>query len=281
MHLALLGFPLSHSVSPAMHNAALAAVGLDDWHYDALPIEPARLAEAVTTIRGSEYAGGNVTVPHKETIIPLLDGLTPVAEAIGAVNTLVKREGRLIGHNTDAAGLLADLYTHDVQISHEAVLILGAGGAARAAASALAPLDCEIRLAARRRDQAQALADKLLSLNPQLKLSIYDLTILDLIRASEDVALILNTTTLGMSPNLNASPWFADVPFPLNTFVYDLIYNPADTLFTQQARAAGLRAATGLGMLIEQGALGFELWTNKTPPRALMRQAAERKLRGE
>jgi shikimate dehydrogenase len=280
MRLALLGYPLSHSLSPAMHNAALAQVGLTDWRYDALPIEPARLAEAVATIRGEDYAGANVTVPHKETIIPFLDGLTPVAEAIGAVNTLVKRDGHLLGHNTDAAGLLADLYAHDVHIANEAVLILGAGGSARAAASAMAPLGCQVRLAARRREQAQALRDSLLSHNPQLDIVLYDLTILDLIRASEDAALILNTTTLGMSPNVNASPWFTEAPLPVNAFVYDLIYNPPDTLFTQQARAAGLRTATGLGMLVEQGALGFELWTNKTASRALMRAAAEQKLRG-
>jgi shikimate dehydrogenase len=157
-------------------------------------------------------------------------------------------------------------------------LVLGAGGSARAVITALAPLGCEIRLAARRREQAQSLISNLQSTNPQLHITIYDLTILDLERASRAVALIINCTPLGMSPNLKASPWFADVAFPQNAFVYDLIYNPADTLLTQQARAAGLRAATGLGMLIEQGALAFELWTNKTAPRKLMREVAEKKL---
>ena len=300
MNLALLGYPLSHSLSPAMHNAALASVGLPDWRYEALSVEPARLAEAVALLRGDDYAGANVTVPHKETIIPLLDGLTPVAEAIGAVNTIVKRVGaihelplrelplrelplhelplQLIGHNTDAAGFLADLYAHNVHISDQPVLVLGAGGSARAVIAALAPLGCEIRLAARRREQAQSLISNLQFLNPQLKVTHYDLTLLDLLRAAHDVALIVNCTPLGMSPNLKASPWFADVAFPQSAFVYDLIYNPADTLLTQQARAAGLRAATGLGMLIEQGALAFELWTNKTAPRKLMREVAEQKL---
>ncbi len=291
MRLALLGHPLSHSLSPAMHNAALAHVGLRDWSYEAMPVEPARLAEAVALIRGDDYAGANVTVPHKEAVIPFLDGLTVVAEAIGAVNTIVKRAKHpststsassvsaqdasplLIGHNTDAAGLLADLYALDVHISNRPVLILGAGGAARAAVAALAPLGCEIRLAARRREQAQSLIT-----NNQLPTTIYDLTINDLRRASDGVALIINCTPVGMSPNVNASPWFESAPFPPGAFVYDLVYNPFDTLLTRQARAAKLRAATGLGMLVEQGALAFELWTGKTAPRKLMRDIAERKL---
>ncbi len=275
MHLAALGYPLSHSLSPAMHNAALAHVGLHEWRYEAMPVEPARLAEAVAVIRGDEYAGANVTVPHKETIIPLIDGLTPVAEAISAVNTIVKRDGKVIGHNTDAAGLLADLYAHDVHISDRPALILGAGGSARAAVAACAGVGAEIRIAARRREQARSLISILQSPD---QLRIFDLTVLDLERASRDVALIINCTPLGMSPNVNASPWFESVPFPRGAFVYDLVYNPADTLLTKQARAAGLRAATGLGMLVEQGALGFELWTGKTAPRKLMRQAAEQKL---
>jgi shikimate dehydrogenase len=276
MRLVALGYPLSHSLSPVMHNAALAHVGLGDWRYDARPVEPARLAEAVAAIRGDEYAGANVTVPHKETIIPLIDGLTPVAEAIGAVNTIVKRDGKLVGHNTDAAGLLADLYAHDAlaRISDRPVLILGAGGSARAAVAACAGVGAEIRVAARRREQAQSL----MAIS-QLPITIYDLILHDLERASRAVALILNCTPLGMSPNMNASPWFESVPFPRGAFVYDLVYNPADTLLTRQARAAGLRAATGLGMLVEQGALGFELWTGKTAPRKLMREEAEQKLR--
>lgn len=272
MNLALLGYPLSHSLSPAMHTAALEAVGLADWRYEAMPVERAQLAEAVAIIRSDSYAGANVTVPHKEAITPLIDGLTPVAEAIGAVNTLVKKEGRLIGHNTDAAGLLADLYTHDVHFSNRLVLILGAGGSARAAVAACAGVGAEIRAASRRRERTESLK----SIAPGV--SVYDLTLHDLERAARGVALILNCTPLGMTPEVNASPWFESIPFPPGAFVYDLVYNPSDTRLTRQARAAGLRAATGLGMLVEQGALAFELWTGETAPRKLMRQAAEQSL---
>ncbi|MEK7442210.1 MAG: shikimate dehydrogenase [Chloroflexota bacterium] len=277
MRLSILGFPLSHSLSPAMHNAALREVGLSDWRYEAMPIEPARLSEAVQLIRGDDYAGANVTVPHKEKIMPLLDGVTPVAEAIGAVNTIVKRDGKLIGHNTDAAGLLADLHTHGVKIQDRVVLVLGAGGSARAAVAACAGMGAKIKFIARRRDQAESLASDF-----QLPTSnVFDLTINDLTRASHDCALILNCTPLGMSPNIDSSPWFDSVPFPKEAFVYDLVYNPRETKLVKQARAQGLSAATGLGMLIEQGALGFELWTGKDAPRKVMREAAEEKMKGK
>src|SRR5262245_13439002 len=158
LKFALLGYPLSHSVSPAMHNAALQTLGLEG-HYEALPVEPERLSEVVTAIRNGDYTGANVTVPHKEAVIPLIDGLTPVAQAIGAVNTLVKKDGRLIGHNTDAAGLLADLYAHDVHFSHRPVLLLGSGGAARAIVAACTGMgvQAELRVIALLLDQAETL----------------------------------------------------------------------------------------------------------------------------
>ncbi|MGH2521145.1 MAG: shikimate dehydrogenase [Anaerolineales bacterium] len=281
MNLALLGYPLSHSLSPAMHNAALDAVGLKDWCYQAMPVEVERLAEAIATIRNGDYAGANVTVPHKETVIPLLDGLTPVAEAIGAVNTIIKKNGELIGHNTDAAGLLADLHTHHVRFAHRPVLILGAGGAARAAVAACAGANAgaQIRVIARRREAARSLASTR-SVQPPAQLSILDWTPLSFLEASDDCALVLNTTPLGMWPHSEASPWLDGTPFPPDAFVYDLIYNPPETLLVRQARSAGLRATTGLGMLVEQGALAFELWTGKAPPRTVMWQAAEKILNG-
>ncbi len=268
MKLALLGYPLSHSVSPAMHNAALRQAGLAGWHYDAWPVAPEHLADVVARLRDEDYAGANVTVPHKEAVIASLDGLTPVAQAIGAVNTLLKKDGRLIGHNTDAAGFLADLFAHGVKLARRTVLVLGAGGAARAVVAACAGVGAAVRIAARKTVQAQAFT----TLAP---VTAYDWSRLGLLRASDGVTVIVNTTPLGMSPNTAASPWPDDVPFPPDAFVYDLVYNPAETRLVQRARAAGLNADTGLGMLIEQGALAFELWTGQSPSRALMRQAAE------
>lgn len=271
MQLALFGYPLSHSVSPAMHNAALAELGLADWQYEAVPVPPEGLAEAVGRLRGAEYGGANVTVPHKQAVVALIDGVTPVAHAIGAVNTIVKQDGRLIGHNTDAAGLLADLYAFNVHLSKRPALVLGAGGSARAVVAALAGMGAQVRVMARRAEQAEALRGV-------APLQAFEWTPLGLLAASDNVALIVNTTPLGMTPKTDASPWLAGMPFPPGAFVYDLVYNPADTLFVRQARADGLRASTGLGMLVEQGALALELWTGRSAPRGVMRRAAEASL---
>jgi shikimate dehydrogenase len=272
MKLALLGYPLAHSLSPAMHNAALEASGLSGWRYQALPTAPIRLPNAVAEIRGDEYLGASVTVPHKQAVLPLLDGLTPAAEAIGAVNTLVKRNGRLLGDNTDAAGLKADLAALGVRLSQRPVLVLGAGGAARAVLAGCASAGAgELRVVARRREQAEAL-------QPLAPIHAFDWTASEFMRAGESCALIVNATPLGMWPEVDASPWFEGTPFPPDAFVYDLVYNPAETMFVRQARAAGLRAAAGLGTLVEQGALAFELWTGQPAPRLVMRQAVEQGL---
>ena len=252
-----------------MHAAALADAGLEAWTYIAHSVPPDGLPAAVTILRQPALAGANVTVPHKQAIMPLLDGVTPVAAAIGAVNTVVKQpDGSLIGHNTDAAGFLADLYTLGVPISGRPVLVLGAGGSARAVVAACAGVGARLRLVARRRAQA----DSFLSLAAA---TVYEWTPLGLLQACDEAALIVNCTPLGMLPNPDASPWLAGTPFPPSAFVYDLVYNPAETRLTRDAQMAGLRAATGLGMLVEQGALAFELWTGHAAPRAIMRRAAE------
>jgi shikimate dehydrogenase len=271
MKLVLFGNPVGHSVSPAMQRAALAEAGLNDWVYEALAVEAGHLPEAVARVREAEYAGANVTVPHKQAVMPLVDGLTPVAQAIGAVNTLIKRDGKLIGHNTDAAGFLADLYAHDVKLAHRTVLILGAGGAARAVAAACAGVGAAVRVVARQRAQAEALGEV-------APVTVFDWSSLGFLQASDGAALVVNTTPLGMSPKTEASPWLDDVPWPAEAFVYDLVYNPPETRLVRQARAAGLRAATGLGMLVEQGLLGFGLWTGCSASRGVMLRAAEAKL---
>jgi shikimate dehydrogenase len=268
MQLVLLGYPLGHSLSPAMQNAALSAAGLSGWEYVARPVSRERLGVAVLALREPDCAGANVTVPYKSTVLEMLDGLTPLAHAIGAVNTIVKQDGRLIGHNTDAAGFLADLHALGVRIGRRPVLVLGAGGAARAVVAGLAGLGARIRLAARRQEQVNTLA----GLAP---LEIYGWSPLGLLQASDDVSLVVNTTPLGMAPDTGSSPWPDGTPLPADAFVYDLVYNPPQTAFTRQALSEGLPAATGLGMLVEQGALAFEIWTGVRAPRPVMRRAAE------
>jgi shikimate dehydrogenase len=251
-----------------MHNAALAEVGLGDWRYDARPVKAEDLGFVLADIRRADVAGANVTVPHKAAVIPYLDGLTPTALAMGAVNTLVKDGGRLLGHNTDAAGLLADLAKHGARLAGARVLVLGAGGSARAAVAGCLGVGARVHVLARRPEQAE-------ELRTLGDIAVFPWTALGFIEASDDVAVLINTTPIGMHPNVDASPWLEGTPWPVVDLVYDLVYNPADTLFVRQAREHGLQAVTGLGMLVEQGALAFELWTGKPAPRAIMRQAAE------
>lgn len=261
----LLGWPLDHTLSPIMQAAAFRALGLE-VRYEAMPVRREALAAAVARLRADEFLGANVTVPHKEAVIPLLDDLAPRARSLGAVNTIVQRAGRLIGDNTDAEGLKADLAAHGVQVGGRPAVILGAGGGARAAAAVCAGAGAQVRIVARRREQAA----RLQVIAP---VEIYAWTRADFRRAARGSVLVLNATPVGMTPDSAGTPWFDDVPFPSEAFVYDLVYSPRETLLVQQARAAGLRAATGLGMLVEQGALAFELWTGKTAPRHLMRDA--------
>ena len=274
IHLGLIGYPLGHSLSPKIQAAALQACGLSG-DYSLFPISPddmEELSALLNRVRAAELTGLNVTIPHKQNIIPLLDGLTETAKIIGAVNTISLREGRLIGDNTDAPGFLSDLQHFLVSggfplESPKSALVLGAGGSARAVVYALASSGWQVSVAARRPEQAREFLDQSTA---QVTLhSFSDLTALDL----SGYALIVNTTPLGMSPNPDFSPWPDGLPFPRGAFVYDLVYNPRETLFVKQARAAGLPATTGLGMLIGQARLAFEIWTGCQPPREPLFQA--------
>ncbi len=280
--LGLIGYPLGHSLSPKLHHAALEAVGLEG-EYRLYPIvlggEERELRELLGKVRTGEIHGLNVTIPHKQAVIPYLDELTPTAQAIGAVNTIYFREDQLIGDNTDAPGFLADLKqfldggpTTDDRRNLSPVsrprsaLVLGAGGSARAVVYALLQDGWRVTLAARRIEQAQTLIEafpQYLISNTQYPISNHQLPI----------TLLVNTTPLGMTPHLDATPWPADLLFPEHAAVYDLVYNPRETTFVRAARAAGLPATTGLGMLIEQAALAFELWTGRPAAREGMRHA--------
>jgi shikimate dehydrogenase len=280
IQLGLIGYPLGHSLSPKIHTAALNACGLQG-SYALFPIEPddiSSLKTLLTRLRAGELHGLNVTIPHKQNILSLLDGLTETAQAIGAVNTLSMRNGQLIGDNTDAEGFSSDLKNFlesqrskvegqiPVAESQKSALVLGAGGSARAVVYALVRIGWKVTVAARRRAQAQEMAKIARS-----HFDIISLEQVDQVKAN----LIVNTTPLGMSPKSETSPWPDHVPFPAGAVVYDLVYNPRETRLVREARAAGLPATTGLGMLIEQAALAFEIWTGYKPPRHVLWQAAE------
>ncbi len=270
----LIGWPVSHSHSPAMHNAAAQALGLD-LVYVALPVAPERVSTAVSGLAALGIRGVNVTVPHKQAVLPLLDELDTAVSLIGAVNTIVvqRETGQLSGHNTDWRGFLADLATHHVDVQGRGCFILGAGGSARAIAYAIATAGGRVHILARRPSQAEELAHTLGPHFPHEHLSYHALGELPQLVAQWPAPLVINSTPLGMVPNVNGSPWPDNLPFPADGVAYDLVYNPATTRFMHQAQTAGAQAINGLGMLLEQGALAFELWTGQKPDTAVMRAA--------
>jgi shikimate dehydrogenase len=273
--LGLIGFPLGHSLSPKIHAVALKACNLQG-DYSLFPIPPddkQGLHSLLTCVRSGELHGLNVTIPHKQNVIPLLDELTPTAQAIGAVNTIYLRDEKLIGDNTDAAGFLADLKRFvnketGRQVNRTA-LVLGAGGSARAVVYALLNDGWNVTISSRRLEQAQQLAQSF----PSYHLPITNFS--SFTRSVHPSSLLVNTTPVGMSPNAEFSPLPENTSLSKDTVVYDLVYNPRETKLVKDARDQGCSATTGLGMLIEQAALAFELWTGFNPPRDILRIAAD------
>lgn len=278
--LGLIGYPLGHSLSPKIHAAALSACGLQG-RYSLFPIPPEDkqgLKDLLARVRINEIHGLNVTIPHKQNVIELMDELTATAKAIGAVNTIYLHEGKLIGDNTDTSGFLSDLKRFltlecDSLLSHlqeqapalqKKALVLGAGGSARAVVYALLYDGWDVTIAARRIEQAQQLSQSFGKYD--LRLSTFDFQ-------PSTFDLIVNTTPLGMTPNIEDSPLPENIVLSPKTVIYDLIYNPRETKLVKDARAQGLSATTGLGMLIEQAALAFEIWTGAKADRDAMQKA--------
>jgi shikimate dehydrogenase len=268
--LGLIGDPVGHSLSPAMQNAALRALGIDGC-YAALAVAPADLAAVVRGLAANGYRGVNVTVPHKQPVLALLDHVTAEARAIGAVNTIVvEADGRLVGYNTDWSGFAADLATQQIDVRGVAAAVLGAGGAARAVAYALARQGAHVHVYSRTPAAAAvALVRDLRAQFPGVALEAYGLGEL----AAAGAALIVNATPAGMAPDVAGNPWPAGVRYPPGVPLYDLVYNPRVTALMRQAQAAGGRAFNGLGMLVRQGAAAFELWTGGAAPLAVMFEA--------
>jgi shikimate dehydrogenase len=271
--LGVIGYPLSHTLSPVFQQAAL------DYHsipatYLAWPTPPERLAETVGRLRGEDYLGFNITIPHKERILELVDDVEDMARQIGAVNTVVNREGVLTGHNTDAYGFVKSLKERaGFEPRGKAVLLLGAGGAARAAAYGLANEGVGILTIANRHvARAESLAKELTSL-------VKEIAVVPLEEVSTDVDLIVNSTSIGMASAASegVSP-LTTASIPSATLVYDMVYTPAETPLIRQAREAEARVLGGLWMLIYQGAAAFELWTEQQPPINVMYRAAENAL---
>ena len=262
----IFGYPLSHSLSPAFQQAAFNHYGLD-VRYLAWETPPEGLAEEVAKLRGGDFIGANVTIPHKESVITLLDEVDPLAQSIGAVNTIVKTAGRLVGHNTDAHGFMRELKEDgDFEPNGKRVLLLGAGGAARAAAFALCREGvASITIANRNVSRAETLAAALHNDAVSVLAAMLDDTTLEPVALESD--LIVNCTSVGMRHGEaeGQTPLSGGI-IPHEAVVMDMVYNPQNTPFLAGARNAGATALGGMPMLIYQGAAAFEMWTGQQAP---------------
>lgn len=262
--LGLFGYPVSHSLSPAMHNAAFDCLGLDAC-YVTFSVRPELLKDAVKAIKALDLAGVNVTVPHKEKVIPFLDKLSEEAKFIGAVNTVVNKGGMLIGYNTDGRGFMKSLVEAGISVSRQKVLIIGAGGASRAIgyylcqkASKLFLYDIDGKKAGKLIKDLNGIKDNVSFFN--LQSSAFDLSNIDV---------VINATPLGLKKG-DPLPFNIKYLMP-DHIVCDLIYKK--TLLLEKASKRGCKTLDGLGMLLWQGVFAFELWTEKKPPVDVMRKA--------
>ena len=276
--IVLLGFPVAHSLSPAIQNAAFEAAGLD-IRYEAVEVSPEELAAVIATLRTSELMGANVTIPHKEAVLPLLDKIHPSAVLTSAVNTIVNSDGHLEGHNTDLKGFVRDLEANWKIPVNARSLILGAGGGARAVAFGLAQKGFDLLLIARNESRAEKVAEDIRR-NYAADITTLPWNDESFATATGQCRLVVNATPLGMAPNDQASPWPSDVHFPPGAFIYDLVYSPRKTRLVQRARQAGLQALSGDGMLLNQATFAYELWVGRRAPRAEMREALDEVLEG-
>jgi shikimate dehydrogenase len=260
----VIGWPIEHSLSPAMHNAAFKALGMADWEYDKYAIPPDIVKQSLREFRDAGFVGLNVTVPHKQAVMPFVRP-DEIAKAVGAVNTVDLRNNRAT--NTDVGGFMDDLRANGVSPAGLRVVVLGAGGAARAAVYGLAEAGARIVIVNRTRERAQEIIDAL-----RVRAIVGETD------SVENAELIVNCTSVGMQPKVDESPLPDDAPLKPGVTVYDMVYRPAQTKLMRQVEAAGGRAIGGLGMLARQGAAAFKLWTGVEPPLDVMLETLRQEL---
>ncbi|HWR43656.1 shikimate dehydrogenase [Sporomusa sp.] len=266
----LLGWPLSHSLSPAMHNTAFAACGLD-FVYLPLPAPPESLATAVGGLKALGFVGVNVTIPHKVTIMDYLDEIDVSAKLVGAVNTIVIKENHMIGYNTDASGYISSLRQAGFDAAGKHAVILGAGGAARAVIAGFIESNiATVTIGARDNIKAASVAELFLG-HASVTGATWDSPEFALALSLADI--VVNTTPLGMYPNATCQPPLDWELLKPSAVISDLVYNPLETQFMAEALRRGHIAVGGDGMLVEQGALAYHFWTGCNAPREIMRKA--------
>ena len=269
----LIGDPVEHSMSPVMHNAAFREIGID-YLYVPFQVKESELGKAIEGMRALNMKGLNVTIPHKVAVLQFLDELDNLAEKIGAVNTIVNDDGVLTGYNTDGTGFLKALLEGGIEPEGKNVAILGAGGASRAISFTLADRDAHLVILNRllELDWAEELANRI-SQTFSRTVEALELNRENLARALEKAEILVNATSVGMSPDIDQSPVDADLLRP-DIIVFDIVYNPIKTRLLREAEMAGAKTVSGVDMLVWQGALAFEQWTGWKAPVELMKREA-------
>ena len=263
----IIGCPLGHSLSPLIHNAAFAALELD-YVYIPLPVQPDDLGQVVTGLKTMGFVGANVTIPYKVTIMPYLDELDISAQLAGAVNTIVLTAGRSIGYNTDAQGFIHSLTTKNIPIKGKTAVIMGAGGAARAVICGLVAAGIGHIIVGSR--SAAKLQDFVEIFPKETNIQGCDWHGEEFVNGLTQCDILINCTPIGMSSSLEEQLPIHWKDVKSTATVCDLIYNPPLTQFLADAQNRGHRTLNGAGMLVEQGALAFELWTKEKAPRSIM-----------
>ena len=272
---AIIGDPVEHSLSPVMHNAAFKELGLN-LVYVAFTVTRNELKDAISSARTLGLRGLNVTMPHKNAVITYLDETDSTAKAIGAVNTILNNKGKLIGYNTDGVGAMRALKENGISPDGKKMLLLGAGGAAKAIAFQAAQEVEELVILNRTSEKAEKLAELLRKkFGERVKGGALSAEVLK--KEMKDADILVNATSVGMHPDVNSSPVPSDL-LRSGLCVMDIIYNPLETKLVTDAKAVGAKVVLGLEMLLYQGAVSFEIWTKHPAPVEVMKKAALNKL---
>lgn len=274
-NLAVLGYPIAHSLSPAIQNAAIRQAGLD-YVYIALPVKPENLATAISGLRAMDFRGFNVTIPHKTNIIKYLDDIDATAESVGAVNTVVNDDGKLVGYNTDVYGFMRNLREAGFDPKNKNAIVLGAGGAAKAAVQSLLMADISsVTVGARNGEKAN---EFIAAFSPYQNIGAFEWQSTEFESALRRADLIVNTTPLGMHPHIESRPPLNLAMLKTSALIYDVIYTPAQTRLLKDAASLGHPTLNGEDMLVWQGAEALRLWTGITPDIELMKKVLRKQL---
>jgi shikimate dehydrogenase len=260
--ICIIGHPIEHSLSPLMHNALFQDLKLD-YAYLAFDVHPYNLKAAFEGIRALNLEGANITIPHKQMSLKYMDILDPLVKEIGALNTVKNENGKLIGRNTDALGARKALDDANFNLKRKNVVVLGAGGAARAICYAIKEEIEELIIMNRTYSNAKQLAIDL-EKNSGLSIKVFDLRDSSIVNLIQSTDILINTTPLGMFPDVGKSP-IPKQALNEHLNVFDIIYNPLETQLLKDASDKGCKTLGGIDMLINQGALAFEWWTSKKP----------------